>query len=312
MKKSNIHQSMRKLLLAVLALFITQAQSQNRSKANQAGEPEIVKQSGTKLEKSLLWKISGNGLKEPSYLYGTIHIACDATLPQKAKEALHKTKQLYLELDMDDESMQMKMMSHIMMKDGATMESLASAEDFKIVDAFLTKNIGYSAKMVSTVKPFMVSAMLYPKMIDCPMQSVESELMKVAKEQKEEVFGLETVEDQMNVFDAIPYQEQMNELVKTAKDDMKKDITEINSLLAVYKAEDIDGMVELSKKSENVMTSKYDGVLLIDRNKNWIPKIAAIAKDKPTFFGVGAAHLGGENGVIKLLRKQGYTVEAVK
>ncbi len=135
--------------------------------------------------------------------------------------------------------------------------------------------------------------------------------MKISKEQKEEIYGLETVAEQLDVFDAIPYQEQMNELVKTAKGDLKKDKDELDILMSTYKSEDIDAMVRLSKASENVMTSKYDDVLLNNRNKNWISKIEAVAKAKPTFFGVGAAHLGGDKGVINLLRKQGYKVEAV-
>ena len=56
-------------------------------------------------QNSLLWKISGNGLSAPSYLYGTIHITCDATLDAATRSAMDKTQQLYLELDMDDESM---------------------------------------------------------------------------------------------------------------------------------------------------------------------------------------------------------------
>lgn len=283
---------MKKLFLAVVALFLTQANAQ-------------------KTEKSLLWKISGNGLTEASYIYGTIHIICDATLPKKVNDAMAKTQQLYLELDMDDKNMQAEMMGLMMMKNGVTMESLATPEDFKVVDAFLKENIGFSAKMVNTIKPFMVSAMLYPKMIECPMQSVEAELMKISKEQNEQTFGLETVADQLKVFDDIPYQEQMNELVKTAKGDLKKDKKELNDMLAIYKTEDIEAMVKFTKESENVLTSKYDDILLNDRNKNWISKIGDVAKTKPTFFGVGAAHLGGEKGVINLLRQQGYKVEAV-
>jgi uncharacterized protein YbaP (TraB family) len=165
--------------------------------------------------------------------------------------------------------------------------------------------------MLNTIKPFMVSAMLYPKMLECEMQSVESELMKIAKEEKEEVIGLEEVSEQLAVFDAIPYQEQMNELIKTAKNDLKKDIQEINEMLALYKTEDIEAMIEFTRKSENAMTSKFEDELLTKRNKNWITRIEKIALEKPTFFGVGAAHLGGENGVIQLLRKYGFTVEPV-
>lgn len=283
---------MKKILLSLLALFATQAEAQN-------------------LEKSLLWKISGNGIKEASYLYGTIHITCDATLPQKAIKALDATNQLYLELDMDDPTLQQNMMQGMMMKDGKTMTSLASEEDFKIVDEFLIKQLGYSAKMLNTIKPFMVSAMLYPKMINCEMQSVEQKLMDVTKEQKEEVFGLESVDEQLKVFDAIPYDVQMNELVKTAKNDLEKDKKEMELFMDIYKSEDITAMYNATQESENEITSKFEEILLSDRNKNWIPIIEKVAKEKATFFGVGAGHLGGELGVIQLLRKKGYKVEAV-
>lgn len=259
--------------------------------------------------KSLLWKVSGNGISEPSYIYGTIHISCDATLPQKVKNALDKTNQLCLELDMDDPNMQTEMMSKIMMKDGMAMKKLVSEEDYKIVDAFLTSNLGYSADMISTMKPFIISTMLYPKMLNCEIQSVETELMKVAKEKKEEIIGLETLDFQMSVFDQIPYQDQMNELVKTAKSDMNRDKNEMNEMLAMYKTEDIEAIINFSKKSDNVITSKFGEIMLDQRNSNWIAKIEAIAKNKPTFFGVGAAHLGGEMGVINLLTKAGYKVE---
>ena len=266
---------------------------------------------GQKSENSLLWKISGNGLKEPSYLFGTIHITCDATLSEKVKTALDKTQQLCLELDMDDPNLQVEMMNSMMMQNGLTMKSLTKPEDFKAVDAFLTTNLGFSAEMLNPVKPFMVSAMLYPKMLNCETQSVEAELIKIAKAQNEEVIGLETVSEQLAVFDAIPYQEQMNELVITAKDNMQRDKTELTEMMAIYKSENVEAMVTFTEKSPNAMTSKYGDVLLKNRNQNWISRITTIAKNKPTFFGVGAAHLGGKEGVIALLRKAGFTVEAV-
>ena len=266
---------------------------------------------GQKSDNSLLWKISGNGLKEPSYLFGTIHITCDASLSDKVKTALDKTQQLCLELDMDDPNMQVEMMNSMMMQNGVTMKSLAKPEDFKAVDAFLTANVGFSAEMLNTVKPFMVSAMLYPKMLNCEMQSVEAELIKIAKIQNEEVIGLETVSEQLAVFDAIPYQEQMNELVITAKDNMQRDKTELTEMMAIYKSENVEAMVTFTEKSPNAMMSKYGDVLLKNRNQNWISRMTTIAKNKPTFFGVGAAHLGGKEGVIALLRKAGFTVEAV-
>jgi uncharacterized protein YbaP (TraB family) len=264
------------------------------------------------LEKSLLWKISGNGLQRDSFLYGTIHITCDATLDANTINALEKTEQLYLELDMDEKSMQMQMMKHMMMKDGVKLSTLLNPDDFKTVDEFLKKNINMSAKMFDSFKPFIITTMLYPKMIDCPFQSVENELMKVSKEQKEEIFGLETVEDQMKVFDAISYQVQADELVKMAKSDLQKDKDELNKMMKIYQNKDIEGMLKMMDDSDNKITSDNQDVLLNNRNKNWIPVMIKTMKAKPTFFGVGAGHLAGEEGVIKLLRKEGFTVEAVK
>lgn len=264
------------------------------------------------LEKSLLWKISGNGLKKPSYLFGTIHLTCDSSLDANTLNALEATEQLYLELDMDDKSIQMQMMKLMMMKDGAKLSTLLSPEDFKILDEFLKKNLNMSAKMFDSFKPFMISSMLFPKMLDCKSQSVESELMKITKEQNEEIFGLEKAEDQMKVFDEISYQDQADELLKTVKDNLEKDKKEFIEMMTIYQNKDIEGMLKMMSDSDNKITSENQDILLNNRNKNWIPIMVKIMKDKPTFFGVGAGHLAGEEGVIKLLRKKGYKVEAVQ
>ncbi len=264
------------------------------------------------LEKSLLWKISGNGLKKPSYLFGTIHLTCDTSLDANTLNALETTEQLYLELDMDDKSIQMKLMKLMMMKDGAKLSTLLSPEDFKILDEFMKKNLNMSAKLFDSFKPFMISSMLFPKMLDCKSQSVESELMKITKEQNEEIFGLEKAEDQMKVFDEISYQDQAEELLKTVKDNLEKDKKEFQEMITIYQNKDIEGMLKMMSDSDNKITSENQDILLNDRNKKWIPIMIKIMKDKPTFFGVGAGHLAGEEGVIKLLRKQGYKVEAVQ
>ena len=264
------------------------------------------------LEKSLLWKISGNGLNKPSYLFGTIHLTCDTSLDANTLNALEATEQLYLELDMDDKSIQMQMMKLMMMKDGAKLSTLLSPEDFKILDEFMKKNLNMSVKMFDSFKPFMISSMLFPKMLDCKSQSVESELMKITKEQNEEIFGLEKAEDQMKVFDEISYQDQADELLKTVKDNLEKDKKEFQEMITIYQNKDIEGMLKMMSDSDNKITSENQEILLNDRNKNWIPIMIKIMKDKPTFFGVGAGHLAGEEGVIKLLRKKGYKVEAIQ
>jgi len=262
-------------------------------------------------QKSLLWKITGNGLKSPSYLYGTVHVTCDATLEKPTIDALANTSQLYLELDMDDPKMQMTMMQGMMMKDGKNMKSMMSEADYKMVDAYFTEKLGTGLNVLGMMKPAMVSMLVLPSLMDCPMQSVETELMKVVAAQKKEVLGLETIQEQMAVFDAIPYQVQVDELVKSVKDKFEKDKKELEKMYTTYKTKDIDAMQKMTAESENKITSDYQDDMLNNRNANWIPKIETIASTQPTFFGVGAAHLGGPKGVIALLKKKGYKVEPV-
>jgi uncharacterized protein YbaP (TraB family) len=284
---------MRKILYVVFGLF---------SCFNQA-QP---------LENELLWKISGKGLEQPSYLFGTIHATCDATLDDTTLKALEDTKQLYLEIDMDDPMLQMQMIQGMAMKDGVTIASLVSEDEFVLLDEFLQQNIGMSAKMINTFKPFMLSSMLLPKLLDCEFQSIEMELMKVTKVQNEEVYGLETVSEQLAIFDKISYEEQVKELLKTAKSDLTKEKKEMKKVMDVYKTKDIEKMLVLMDESDNTISADNIDLLVVNRNKNWIPVIEKVIKNTPTFFGVGAAHLAGDTGVIKLLRKQGYKVESVK
>ena len=71
-------------------------------------------------------------------------------------------------------------------------------------------------------------------------------------------------------------------------------------------------MLEMMNDKNYNSVSEHQDKLLVNRNKNWISKIGDYAKEQATFFGVGAGHLAGENGVIELLRKEGYQVIAVK
>lgn len=265
-----------------------------------------------KLENSLLWKISGNGLESASYLFGTIHMTCDATLDEKVQNAMDETTLLVLELDMDDPSLQTKIMKDVFMKDGKTLLDFLSQEDYDILEKFVKEQTGMPLAMMSNMKPFFISASFYPKLLGCPVQSFEEALMKVAQEQNEEVLGLETVEEQMNVFNAIPYEDQVVDLLRTAKDNLAYDAETFQRLMALYETENIDGMNDLMEEDRNLTTSKHKDKMLDNRNKNWIPKIEVFAKDQSTFFGVGAAHLAGDNGVIKLLQKAGYTVTPIK
>ncbi len=90
---------------------------------------------------------------------------------------------------------------------------------------------------------------------------------------------------------------------------VKSDTTQLDQLVKIYKQQDINAMQQ-SIKSDDI--SKYEKLLLQNRNKNWIPVMDSMMKKQPVLFLVGAGHLVGKDGVINLLREKGYRVSAVR
>ena len=264
-----------------------------------------------KLEKSLLWEISGKGLTKPSYLFGTIHVICttDMIMTEKMQDKLKSSEQLSLEIDLDAPNMMVTMLREVPMKNGATLKTLLSDEEYKTVSNYFRQNLKMDLAMVQNWKPMMISSLLYTKVADCTPQSYEATFMKMAKEQGKEVIGVETLEDQLAVFDKIPYRKQA-EILMQGITEMDKSKKEFAQMIAAYQKQDLDGFEKIFKESSQGLDDFAD-VLLVQRNKNWIPVIEREVKEKPTFFAVGAGHLGGEQGVIQLLRQQGYTVKPV-
>jgi uncharacterized protein len=100
--------------------------------------------------------------------------------------------------------------------------------------------------------------------------------------------------------------------LKTFIDQLQEyDATFFDKLVAVYKKEAVNEMFNIIT-TEEFMDKDSQDAMLDNRNKNWVLKMPKMMQEKSNFFAVGAAHLGSENGVIKLLRKQGYTVKAIQ
>lgn len=261
-------------------------------------------------EKTLLWKISGKEIKQPSYIYGTFHLLCanDFLLPDTLIALLHKTKQVYFELKLDDPTLNIKMMQSIMMKDGHDIKEYISKENYDSVAAIFLHKTKLPLTAVSKYKPFILSSLLYPAMLGCTPVSCETEIMKIAKKDSLPINGLETVDFQLKVFDDIPYNIQSKMLEKNLLN-FDKSVNELKELVNVYKTKDITKMQK--EVADEPEFGKYEDVLLKKRNANWIPIITKQIKDASTFFAVGAGHLGGKNGVLNLLQEAGYTVTPI-
>ena len=260
---------------------------------------------------SLLWEVSGNGLKSNSYLFGTIHITCDASLSEKVQKALTNTDQIVLEIDLDAPETQTEFMQHMNMEGGKKVADLLTEEEYQSIDTLLKNNLGVNIDAMGFVKPYFLMANLYPTWVDCTPQSIEGELLKIAQASNKEIKGLESVIEQMSAFDKIPAEDFIADLVRSAKDNMAYDKKKYAKLLDFYAHENIDALLENQKDENYKSVSKHISILIDDRNKTWIPRIIEMMKSKRSFFAFGAAHLAGDNGIISLLNNEGYTLTPI-
>lgn len=272
----------------------------------------------TAVENALLWKISGKDLPNTSYLYGTIHmIDSDAffmtdEMKQAFKEAELVTFEINLE-EMDNMFAQFSLLMQAFMDDNITLSDLLSEEDYQLVNDHFNK-IGLPLSLFERMKPMFLSVMAStdssPNALNSgEVVSYELEFMKMAKEQNKQMGGLETAAYQMSMFDSIPYKVQAEMLVESIKSG-GEEMDELDVMTTLYRSQNIQGMQTLISDEDSDYAA-YEELLLINRNKNWIPIMSEMMKDKICFFAVGAGHLGGPMGVVNLLREQGYLVEPI-
>ena len=259
--------------------------------------------------KALLWEISGNGLEKSSYLFGTIHLMCkdDFVISDGVKNAFNQADQIALEVDLDDPSEMQAFQTGMMNMAGYDYKGTLSEKDYNRLDGIMKANYGQGMAVMRIMKPFGVMSALYGEMLACGTpESYELSFVEMAKGETKEVLGLESAASQVAIFDNIPVKEQMTWL-SDMLGDTGESKAEWSQMVANYKAQDLAALY--ASMAESPEYAKYEKQLLDNRNEAWIPKIGEMAKVKSTFIAVGAMHLAGGKGVIKLLREAGYTVK---
>ena len=262
---------------------------------------------------TLLWQISGKGLPQPSYIFGTMHILCadDAKLSAPLKKVIKDSKQVFFEVDMDDMQQMMGALQYARMNDGRKLSDLLTPVEHDRLKAYFDKHKSILPfSMMARFKPYFINAVVAEGMMDCKAKGgMEESIMKESKLYDKEIKGFETMEFQASLFDSIPYEKQAKDLLMYI-DSIEVYKKNTMDMVELYRKQDLQLMDSLISKSDPGM-EQYMDLLLYSHNKRWASEIPEQMFQGPTLFAVGAGHLPGENGVLKLLRDQGFTVKPV-
>jgi uncharacterized protein YbaP (TraB family) len=263
---------------------------------------------------SLCWKVTGPGLNQASYIFGTIHMISkkDFFLSKSTEAAFKSCKTLALEVDLNmDKETKKEVGKSAILPGGKSIGDYCSAEELSIIKSFMSDSVKISAlkiKLYSRLKPIYLQSILLQEQVK-GSKSYEETFAKKAKKNKMNQVGLEAINLQMKILDTIPIQTQIKDFISSIKEG-KASIRNFNEIISVYKTQNIQKLHQLTI-SEDSGIADFEAIFLNNRNASWIPIIENLMKKEAAFIAVGAAHLGGDKGVLNLLRDKGYTIEPI-
>ena len=268
----------------------------------------------------LVWKISGNGIKKPSYILGTHHGCpfnyCDS-IPGLMK-AFDKVDNIIGEInmiefsEMSPERMQ-KMQAMMMMPADTSLLSLFSTEEAAKVNEWLGKKMGASLEMLSVMKPMTIMVTVQNKeMMEvipeiATMTTIDKYMQTLGQRKGKTIGELETADYQMELLYGNSLEEQADALLEMIDHGDSKGL--LQQLTNAYKSQNLDTLWKVFQ--EQMTGYEYDAIVKV-RNLNWEKQMKELLPKQSTLFVVGAGHLPGESGMINLLRKAGYKVKPVK
>lgn len=266
----------------------------------------------------IFYKISGNGLEEPSYLFGSHHLAPLSTIDAVgARQALEEAEAVIGEVDMTAGQMAiaMKMQPYMMAPADSTLSKVFGPEKMASLSDKFAEYTKMPLATFDSFKPMTATSLLMVTVVGeqlnfDPSQQLDSYFQTHASEAGIPVIGLESVEDQAKVLYCAASIAQQAADLEEALENPEELLAEAKELNAAYAAQDIEAFAALSEKGASENPEQWHR-LLDERNNRWMEKLPALLADKPSFVVVGALHLVGKTGLVESLRRTGYTVEPI-
>lgn len=256
----------------------------------------------------LLWEISGKGVA-PSYLFGTIHSSDPRVtrLPPVLAEKFDKSDSYSMELIFSGAGF-VAMGEAMFFEGDQTLETVLGKELYRRTRR-LVEDLGQPTTALNHKKPWAVIMMLgTPREADGLFLDLALQLR--ATLQQKPTFSLETMQEQLAVFDGMTLGEQVQLLEDTLRYHDESD-EQMRQLMAAYLRRDLAQLAAISDRYQARAGPAYRTLmdrLLVQRNHRMAERLAPRLKQGNAFIAVGALHLPGKDGLLELLEQRGYRI----
>lgn len=263
---------------------------------------------------NFLWKATGRG--GVVYLAGSVHMLSQNYYPlDPALETSFKESDLLVEeVDLNEmlaPEAQLQILTRGMLPGDQTLDKVLSPPTYALVNK-TAGGLGAPMEALHRFKPWMLAVALEGLVLQQggfdPNLGLDKHFYDLAQSGGKQVQGLETAEYQLSRFDDMTMAQQDRFLADTLKelDTEKASVSQLADAWKVGDAATVERIVLSDLKSDPVMYQR----LLVERNRNWLPKLDALfSRRGRAFVVVGAAHLVGPDGLLRMLKAKGYTIE---
>ena len=258
----------------------------------------------------LLYEIKSKDGQHTSYLFGTIHMMpkeqfnIDSTLTA----AFNKSSVIAMEVDLNmDLAQKIELAKETILPEGKTLRNICTDAQYQLIYTYALDSMHMSKKKFkrySRLKPFFFSSVMLQESLE-DTKSYELEFGEMAKKGSKKTMGLESIQVQMQTINTVSLEDQVRMLI-----DGMNQTQGYDTMLSNYLSESIDALyIDIITESEGF--PNFVENFLNKRNTQWIPVITDQIERENTFIAVGAGHLPGPNGVLALLRAQGYSLTPI-
>lgn len=255
---------------------------------------------------TVLFKLSIDHASPLSYIMGTMHAKSDEAYAHiaQAQKYMSTVKVFAGEIDLNQE---VSPGDGFLLEDGLTLQSLLGDKKYAKYSRIIQKAFQLNLDSVQHLKPLIAQNLILEKIInESQVLALDYKLKEIALELELELTGIETMEEQTNILLDIPIDIQLK-IFKDSFKNVSKIKKQLEKTVKLYEQGDINKLYKESKKQ----LGKMKKTMLYKRNKIMAERIFAIIKKDSCFIALGAAHLGGLKGVLKLLKDSGVKVVPV-
>ncbi|MGE5356165.1 MAG: TraB/GumN family protein [Deltaproteobacteria bacterium] len=260
-------------------------------------------------KQSLLWQVYNPNSTQYSYLYGTIHLRDNSVyfLIEKLRELIKNCDTFIAEYDLDNND-QTTVMQAMQIPDNKHLRNYMTERKYARLKKSIEKAFNIDIDRFGFLKPIAIENMITEKIFnsdyDFPM---DFELWNYANAEGKKTLGAESTESQIHILMNLSIRNQIKSLLKIGKNTSKYK-NKIKKIVKYYKDQEIKQLYKISIKA----LGRFKGMLVYDRNHRITEKMATCMENGTVFVAVGAGHLPGKYGILRLLKQKGFSIRPMK